>query len=121
MIQSLRQAYVINEVKTMIQKECKSIMSIPFEIPGNNYDYVVNMWNKYKKTKRLVIPHNTIRCAFEVHLTHPHHILLYYSAGNENCLLLCRFNGRYYNVILSACDMNLNISQGDILVTWGDV
>ena len=93
-------------------------MYLPYET--RDYSKVVSMWLKFKRHNRLVINNHIIRTVFTFHNTHNHHAILYYSIGMDTCLLLCRFNGKYYNVLISADGFNLNLKEGSILLTFSD-
>ena len=58
----------------------------------------------------------TIYSIFSFHLNNDEHVILYHKKYDENCLLLCKINKIYKNIIIP-CNNNI-IYDKDIVATY---
>lgn len=80
-------------VKDLLKKP--NVTTFPITIYIEKYDEVVKEWTKFKSNGRLTFDNFTIRQAFQFHLTHDNHVLLFHALHKDTCLLLCKIDGVY--------------------------
>jgi len=92
----------LKKIKILIKTPTKKIIYIPFEV--SSYSKVIETWKIYKKCGKHNINIKDIEKKildniFSFHNDHKNHVLLYYSANLKNCLLMCRIENKYINMI----------------------
>ena len=90
----------INKIKTMIQSPAAYIEKLPFSV--NSYNEVVKLWINYKKTGILDYKDMSIRHVFNFHQSNTDHVIMYYSIGQRDSLLMCKVGENYLNILLDA-------------------
>ena len=90
----------LTKIKKLLKKKPVSTFNYPLET--KDYTFVVKMWIKYRKEKRLLIDDHNIRTVFQFHLSPFDHIICYFSKGTTMALLLCKINGKYINMLIPA-------------------
>tara|TARA_B100001093_G_C26623616_1_gene925786 strand:+ start:279 stop:599 length:321 start_codon:yes stop_codon:yes gene_type:complete len=101
-----------NIVKNKLLNDNISLINVNFTV--NKYQDAVNEWIKFKKTKK----HDdySIYCIFSFHMQNSEHIILYHKKYDINCLLFCKINNVYKNILIP-CD-NSKIFDKDIIATY---
>ena len=92
----------LKQIKEFLKIPTKKIIYIPFKV--SSYSKVIEIWKDYKKTKKINIKLRDIHKKilyniFSFHDDHKNHVLLYYSINLKNCLLMCRINNKYINMV----------------------
>jgi hypothetical protein len=89
------------KIKNILKKPSKSIIYLPYQV--TTYSEVIEQWKKYKKHRHIKIDEINsvwpVAQIFNFHFSKINHVLLYYSANLENCLLMCKINNKYINMI----------------------
>jgi len=85
-------------IKTILLTTPTYVSKLPFKV--DNYSKPIELWNKYKIDKTISMDNAIIKSAFDFHLSSSNHILLFYSTTLENCLLFCKIENKYYNIIV---------------------
>lgn len=86
-----------DKIKKILLTPPTFVTKIPFEV--KNYRKVLELWSNYKKYKILSLNDVRVKGVFDFHLSQCDHVIMYYSNKMENCLLLCKINNLYYNII----------------------
>ena len=89
----------MEKINKLIVKPCNVVYHIPLCV--NSYQEVIDAWKHYKKNRVLAVPpeqRDFIRTVFDFHLMDTDHIILYYSANQSECLLMCRINNKTINL-----------------------
>ena len=90
----------INRIKTLIQSPAAYVEKLPFSV--NSYNEVVNLWIKYKKTGTLDYDNISIRNVFNFHQSNTDHVIMYYSQGQVDSLLMRKVGENYLNILVDA-------------------
>jgi hypothetical protein len=90
----------IDKIRCMIMSPAAYVEKLPFSV--NSYNEVVKLWNKYKTTDKIDMDNSQIRNLFDFHKSNKNHVLMYYSFGQDNCLLMCRVGENYLNILADA-------------------
>jgi len=85
-------------IKNILLTTPTYVSKLPFKV--NNYSKPLELWNKYKIDKTISLDEPLIKSAFDFHLSNNNHILLFYSTSLDNCLLFCKIETLYYNIIV---------------------
>ena len=90
------------KIKNILKKPSKSIIYLPYQV--KTYSEVVERWKRYKKKGvdpygKKIGPVWPVSGIFDFHFSKINHVLLYYSSNLENCLLMCKINNKYINMI----------------------
>ena len=85
-------------IKNILLTTPTYVSKLPFKV--ENYSKPIELWNKYKIDKTISMDNDIIKSAFDFHLSSSNHILLFYSTTLENCLLFCKIENKYYNIIV---------------------
>jgi energy-converting hydrogenase A subunit M len=93
---------VLKKIKELLKIESKKIIYIPFKV--QSYSKVIELWNYYKKTNNINIniidfQKKMLYDIFSFHNNNENHVLLYYSKNLKNCLLMCKINNKYINML----------------------
>lgn len=99
-------------VKNKLLKDNTSVLKVDFTV--SNYKEAVSEWIKFKKNNNH--DNYTIYSIFSFHLSNDEHVILYHKKYDENCLLLCKINKIYKNIIIP-CN-NATIYDKDIVATY---
>lgn len=84
-----------------------------------NYEQVLKMWLNYKKTGKIYLKDDDlylVKSVFDFHKKEIDHIILYFSKELLDCLLLCRINGKYKNILIPAEQNILDLNKSFIAV-----
>ena len=87
-------------IREMIRKPCNIVWKVPFIVA--DYNDVLSEWLRYRDSNTL---HSSIadsRLLKEIFTFHSHirnHIVLYKSRNLNDCLLMCRIDGKYINIV----------------------
>lgn len=105
-------------IKKILLKPVSSIFIIPY---AETYQRVCSLWKIYitnPKSMQTFFANNiTLQNAFSFHKeTNIDHIILYYSYGSEQCLLLCKCGGQYINTLIP--EMTLKKHQKSFIATY---
>lgn len=90
----------IDKIREMISSPAAYTQKIPLSI--NSYNEVIELWLKYKKNSNMHIDDVTVRNVFDFHKTNTHHVVMYYSFGQSDSLLMCRVGMNYINILVDA-------------------
>ena len=90
--------------------------SFPISIYVESYKDVVKEWIKFKSTQKLTFDDFTIKQAFQFHLTHDNHVLLFHALHFDMCLLMCKIDG-IYKFISVPCTGN-DIYERNFIATY---
>ena len=85
----------LSRIKEILNHQCNIIYKVPFMV--NNYKEVLIAWREYKKNKSLSF-NKTVCDVFDFHTTSCDHIILYWSANMNDCLLMCKVQNKYINI-----------------------
>ncbi len=85
----------LSRIKEILNHQCNIIYKVPFMV--NNYKEVLIAWREYKKNKNLSF-NKTVCDVFDFHTTSCDHIILYWSANMNDCLLMCKVQNKYINI-----------------------
>ena len=85
----------LSRIKEILNHPCNIIYKVPFMV--NNYKEVLIAWREYKKNKSLSF-NKTVCDVFDFHNTSCDHIILYWSANMNDCLLMCKVQNKYINI-----------------------
>jgi len=89
---------ILHKVKTTLLKTPTYVLKIPYNV--ENYNEVIEIWKEYKEKNELRLKEREIKEILKFHKTNDNHIILYHSRNKENCILLCKINKLYYNIII---------------------
>lgn len=104
---------VIEKINRMIMRPCNMLYNVSLCV--DSYQEVINEWKKYKRNRNLTLPLKNSKLIinlFDFHLKDMDHIILYYSANQRDCLLMCRVDNKVINLSIPAYamyDMNKSI------------
>ena len=90
-------------IREMILHPCNVAWRVSMRV--DSYDEVLNVWEVYKKGEPLGLQGRDGRLIadlFKFHRDDMNHIILYYSAGKSNCLLMCRIGCEVVNTYIPA-------------------
>lgn len=90
----------INTIRSMIRSPAAYVEKMPFSV--NSYIEVVNLWKTYKKTGEIEMEDIKIRNVFDFHKSDTNHVIMYYSLGQQDCLLMCKVGENYLNILVDA-------------------
>ena len=93
-------------IKHILKQGCNIIYKLNLEV--QSYKNVIDVWKKYKHNNMLLV-HNdrdVINDIFNFHKSNTDHVILYHTKYNENCLLMCKINGKYINLLIPAVEIN---------------
>ena len=83
----------------MLMKPCNIIRKVPFKVI--NYKEVIDLWKIYKNGGNFYINENLeLKNLFEFHKSNVNHIILFWSINNDNCILLCKVDEKYFNLLI---------------------
>lgn len=85
----------LSRIREILNHQCNIIYKVPFMV--NNYKEVLIAWREYKKNKSLSF-NKTVCDVFDFHTTSCDHIILYWSANMNDCLLMCKVQNKYINI-----------------------
>ena len=85
----------LSRIREILNHQCNIIYKVPFMV--NNYKEVLIAWREYKKNKNLSF-NKTVCDVFDFHNTSCDHIILYWSANMNDCLLMCKVQNKYINI-----------------------
>jgi hypothetical protein len=85
-------------IKNILLTTPTYVSKLPFKV--DNYSKPIELWNKYKINKNISMDNHLIKSAFDFHLSNNNHVLLFYSTILDNCLLFCKIENKYYNIIV---------------------
>ena len=85
----------LSRIREILNHQCNIIYKVPFMV--NNYKEVLIAWREYKKNKNLSF-NKTVCDVFDFHTTSCDHIILYWSANMNDCLLMCKVQNKYINI-----------------------
>jgi hypothetical protein len=86
--------YELEKIRELIKRPCNTVRCVSFVV--NNYNNVLKHWKSYKNGD--YISDKNLRDIFDFHNTNCNHILLYWSANQEDCLLMCKISNKYINL-----------------------
>ena len=87
--------YELEKIRELIKQPCNMARTVPFMV--NNYKEVLIAWREHKKNKSLSF-NKTVCDVFDFHTTSCDHIILYWSANMNDCLLMCKVQNKYINI-----------------------
>tara|TARA_Y100000591_G_C21818255_1_gene692021 strand:+ start:1142 stop:1483 length:342 start_codon:yes stop_codon:yes gene_type:complete len=93
---------ILNKILHTLKKKPNNIFNINVSV--KNYDYVLNEWKIYKKSK--THENITIKNIFDIHLQSNNHIILYSSKELDDVLCMCKMNNIYKYIQLPYLNMN---------------
>ena len=85
-------------IKKILLTSPTYVEKLPFKV--TNYSKPIEMWNNYKINQKISLNNTVIKSAFDFHLSTNNHVLLFYSTVLDNCLLFCKVQNKYYNIIV---------------------
>ena len=85
-------------IKNIILTKPTYIAEIPFRV--KHYSEAVQLLSKYKKNPEIPINNTHVINAFKFHLNVGNHVVMYHTYNDNNCLLLCRVNNKFFNIIM---------------------
>ena len=85
----------LSRIREILNHQCNIIYKVPFMV--NNYKEVLIAWREYKKNKSLSF-NKSVCDVFDFHTTSCDHIILYWSANMNDCLLMCKVQNKYINI-----------------------
>ena len=71
---------------------------VPFRV--THYAEAVTLWSQYKKHKSISINNTHVENAFKFHLDCGDHVIMFHTYKDNNCLLLCKVNNKFINIII---------------------
>ena len=90
----------LESIREMIRKPCNIVWKVPFIVA--DYNEVLLEWQKYRDSNTLSSSVGDSRLLKEIFTFHSHtrnHIVLYKSRNLSDCLLMCRIDGKYINIL----------------------
>lgn len=90
----------INKIRSMIRSPASYVEKMPFSV--NSYNEVVDLWKTYKKTGKIDMDNVKIRNVFDFHKSDTNHVIMYYSLGQRDSLLMCKVGENYLNILVDA-------------------
>lgn len=91
----------LHKIRQMLMRQCRSVMRVNFTV--NAYSEVMNLWRLFRCGRRLNVSDDIeykIMMIFAYHETDQNHVLLYYSKGSSECLLMGKVDGRAVNLLI---------------------
>ena len=85
-------------IKKIILTKPTYIAEVPFRV--SNYSEAVAMWGQYKKYKSIPITNTHVVNAFKFHMDCGNHVVMFHTYKDNNCLLLCKINNKFFNIII---------------------
>lgn len=86
-------------IKKMLMNPCNITRKVPFEVI--NYEEVIDLWKIYKNGSNFYINENMeLKNIFEFHKSNINHIVLFSSVNHDNCILLCKVDEKYFNLLI---------------------
>jgi hypothetical protein len=98
---------ILNSILCKLKTKPLNIIEIKESV--NNYENVINLWNVYKKTKKL--DNIFIERIFKVHLMDEDHIILYHSKDLNSMLIMCKINSKYKNIEIPYVELNEKLKK----------
>jgi len=99
-------------IKKTILTKPTYIAEVPFRV--SNYAEAVTMWVQYKRKKTIPIANTHVLNAFKFHLNCNEHVVMYHTYKDNNCLLLCKVNNKFFNIIIPFINEGLSITESFI-------
>jgi len=113
---------ISNIQKRIINHLLKQPIASFFIIPNSSsYRRVCSLWDLYleqpEKVLSIINKNLVVQSAFEFHKeSFANHVILFYSAGTDQCLLLCKINNEYLNTLIP--EINLKIRGKSFIATY---
>ena len=98
---------ILNNIITKLKTKPLNIIEIKENV--NSYKEVIQIWNVYKKTKKL--DNIFIKRMLDVHLMNEDHILLYHSKDLTSMLIMCKIGGIYKNIEIPFVEINNKLKK----------
>jgi|TARA_B110000438_G_scaffold260124_1_gene269990 hypothetical protein len=99
-------------IKNTILTKPTYIVEIPLRV--SNYAEAVAMWGQYKKYKTIPISNTHVVNVFKFHLDCSNHVIMYHTYKDNNCLLLCKINNKFFNIIIPFINDGISIDESFI-------
>ena len=90
----------INKIKALIQSPAAYVEKTSVSV--NSYIEVVKLWTQYKKTGKVDLDNRVIKNVFDFHKSDTDHVIMYYSLGHTDCILMCKIRANYLNILVDA-------------------
>ena len=100
-------ALKFQKIKQILNQGCNVVYRLKLEVDA--YKSVIDVWKTYKRINTLGIvtsDRRIIKEIFDFHKTINDHVILYFSSKKENCLLMCKINNEYINLLVPAVEIN---------------
>ena len=108
---------MLEKIKNLLLQGSNVIYDTNISI--EDYEVVLKMWLNYKKTGKIYLKDDDlylVKSVFDFHKKEIDHIILYFSKELLECLLLCRIDGMYKNILIPADQNILDIHKSFIAV-----
>ena len=98
---------ILNNILCKLKTKPLNIIEIRENV--NSYKEVIEIWNVYKKTKKL--NNIFIKRMLDVHLIDEDHILLFHSKDLNSMLIMCKINKKYKNIEIPFMEVNEKLKK----------
>tara|TARA_B100000902_G_C26576984_1_gene559273 strand:+ start:32 stop:364 length:333 start_codon:yes stop_codon:yes gene_type:complete len=108
---------MIEKIRKLLLQECNVLYNTKLNV--ENYEQVINVWLKYKNEKKLYLDmenRHLIKSIFDFHKKNIDHVILYYSKGMIDSLIMCKINDKYVNIKLPIENNVFSIKKSFIAV-----
>ena len=99
-------------IKKIILTKPTYIAEVPFRV--SNYGEAVALWCQYKKYKSIPVSNTHVINAFKFHLDCGNHVVMYHTHKDNNCLLFCKINNKFFNIIIPFINEGVEINNSFI-------
>lgn len=96
----------IQKINQMISRPCAMVREVPFLV--GSYAEVIREWRQYSAGGGLSVPIKYkyfISNLFDFHNSIADHVILYYSANQTDCLLLCKVGEKTIHLSIPALEI----------------
>ena len=100
-------ALKFQKIKQILNQGCNVVYRLKLEV--DSYKSVIDVWKTYKRNNIISITtsdRRIIKEIFDFHKTINDHVILYFSRKKKNCLLMCKINNEYINLLIPAVKIN---------------
>ena len=99
-------------IKNILLTKPTYMAEVPFRV--TNYAEAVSLWGQYKKNKSISVNNTHVINAFKFHLDCGDHVIMFHTYKDNNCLLLCKVNNKFYNIIIPFLNEGAPINESFI-------
>ena len=93
--------YMCDKIKNLLLQDCNIIYNTKLSVI--DYNEVINVWLKYKNENKLFLfdeDKHIVKNVFDFHKENIDHVILYYSKELLNCLIMCKIDNKYINIMI---------------------